>query len=164
MTATTPLLAFPALGRRTPGATINGLPEVRGRRQAPRRGSAAAIPSSGDVEKAGQTGNHTDGVTVADLIAKVHGAASVPKELRRTRPEPEPEPEPQAPPTEVIAAVHVDPGDPDTEVIPVVAGYASEVPDLAALRRRARVHPSRVGTGRSAGQPEPRRGRNRSRR
>ena len=25
-----------------------------------------------------QTGNHTDGVTVADLIAKVHGASSVP--------------------------------------------------------------------------------------
>ncbi len=114
---------------------------------------------SAEIEEAGQTGNHTDGVTVADLIAKVHGVASVPEELRRTRPEPDPEPEPQAPPTEVIAAVDVDSDDPDTEVIPVVAEYASEVPDLAALRRRDRVRPSRVGTGRSAGQSEPRRGR-----
>jgi LCP family protein required for cell wall assembly len=110
---------------------------------------------SGDADTSGQTGNHTDGVTVADLIAKVHGASSVPEELRRPRPEPEP----QIPPTEVIPAVDVDPRDPDTEVIPVVAGYASEVPDLAALRRSDRVQPSRVGTGRSAGQPEQRRGR-----
>src|SRR6478736_5204797 len=49
-----------------------------------------------DVEKPTPTGNHTDGViTVADLIAKVHGDSSVPEELRRA---PRPEPEPQAPP------------------------------------------------------------------
>ena len=51
--------------------------------------------------------------------------------------------------------------DPVTEVIPVVAGYASEVPDLAALRRRDRVQPSRVGRGRSSEQSKPRRGRRR---
>ncbi len=127
---------------------------------------------SSDVEQAEQTGSHTDGVTVADLIAKVHGASSVPEELRRTRPEPEPQapppqapppqaPPPQAPPpappTEVIAPVRVDVEEPDTEVIPAVAGYASEVPDPAALRRRDRVQPSRVGTGRSTDKPERRR-------
>ena len=37
------------------------------------------------VEKAGQQpGNHADQVTVADLIAKVHGKAKVPDELRHT--------------------------------------------------------------------------------
>jgi len=120
---------------------------------------------SEDVEKGAQTGSHTDGVTVADLIAKVHGAASVPEELRRPRHEPEPRvppaapPAPPAPPTEVIEAVGADSEDPVTEVIPVVAGYASEVPDLAALRRRDRVQPSRVGRGRSSEQSKPRRGR-----
>ena len=155
----------------TPGLPSAGPPNAGGDNQwltrSPRPSPGAApwerhgISESGDVEKAEQTGNHTDGVTVADLIAKVHGASSVPKELRRTRPEPEPEPVPQAPPTEVIEAVHVDSGDPDTEVIPFVAGYASDVPDLAALPRRERVQPSRVGTGRSARKPEPRRGRRR---
>ena len=120
---------------------------------------------SEDVEKGAQTGSHTDGVTVADLIAKLHGAASVPEELRRPRPEPEPRvpppapPAPPAPPTEVIEAVGADSEDPVTEVIPVVAGYTSEVPDLAALRRRDRVQPSRVGRRRSSAQSKPRRGR-----
>jgi LCP family protein required for cell wall assembly len=110
-----------------------------------------------DDKNAGPTGNHTDGVTVADLIAKVHGASSVPKELRRSRREPEPEPKaPPAPPTEVIAAVDVDADDPETEVIPVVAGYASEVPDLAALRQADRVAPSHIGTRKRTGQPKPR--------
>ena len=134
-----------------------------------RRPSPGAAPwersgnsDSEDVEKGAQTGSHTDGVTVADLIAKLHGAASVPEELRRPRPEPEPRvppPAPPAPPTEVIEAVGADPEDPVTEVIPVVAGYTSEVPDLAALRRRDRVQPSRVGRRRSSAQSKPRRGR-----
>ena len=51
-----------------------------------------------DVETFRQTGNHTDGVTVADLIAKVHGDSSVPEELRRTRREPEAPPPPAPPP------------------------------------------------------------------
>src|SRR4051794_11423464 len=116
---------------------------------------------SGETDKAEQTGSHTDGVTVADLIAKVQGASSVPEELKRARPEPEPQvpPPPPAPPTDVIAAVSADPDDPATEIIPVVAGYASEVPDLAALRPRERGQPSRVGTGRGKGQSEPRKGR-----
>jgi LCP family protein required for cell wall assembly len=113
---------------------------------------------SGEIEKPEQTGNHTDGVTVADLIAKVQGASSVPKELKRTRHAPPPE----APRTEVIEPVHVDYHDPATEVIPVVAGYASEVPDLATVRQNERVQPSRVGTGRSTEKPKARKGRNRT--
>lgn len=113
-----------------------------------RTGSSESVEMKPEQE---HTGNHTDGVTVADLIAKVHGAASVPEELKR----PHPAPEPEAPRTEIIAPVPIELDDPDTEVIPVVAGYASEVPDLATLRQRDRVPPSRVGTGRGAGQPEP---------
>jgi LCP family protein required for cell wall assembly len=119
---------------------------------------------SGDEETAAPAGNHTNGVTVADLIAKLNGASSVPEELRRPRPEPEqrpepewrPEPEPPNLATEVIPPV-VELEDPDTDVIPVVAGYASEVPDLAALRRDDRVPPSRVGIGRGAAQAEKKR-------
>ncbi|HET7668729.1 MAG TPA: LCP family protein [Mycobacterium sp.] len=110
-----------------------------------------------DVEPDAPTGSHTDGVTVADLIAKVRGESSVPEELRRPRPEPAP----PAPPTEVIAAVPAEPEDPQTEVIPVVAGYACEVPDLPALRRRDRVQPWRAGAGRGATEPKPRRRRRR---
>lgn len=113
-----------------------------------RTGSSESVEMKPERE---QTGNHTDGVTVADLIAKVHGASSVPEELKR----PQPGPEPEAPRTEIIAPVPIDYDDPDTEVIPAVAGYASEVPDLATLRQRDRVQPSRVGTGRGASQPEP---------
>ena len=47
-------------------------------------------PDSDDREEAAPAGNHTDGVTVAALIAKLNGAASVPEELRRPRPAPEP--------------------------------------------------------------------------
>lgn len=113
-----------------------------------RAGSSESVEMKPERE---QTGNHTDGVTVADLIAKVHGASKVPEELKR----PQPAPEPEAPRTEIIAPVQIDFDDPDTEVIPVVAGYASEVPDLATLRQRDRVQPSRVGTGRGASQPQP---------
>src|SRR3954470_6359943 len=108
----------------------------------------SANSDSGAIQEPAQTGNHTDGVTVADLIAKVQGASSVPEVLRRAQAQPERE----APPTEVIAAVPVEAKDPDTEVISVVAGYASEVPDLAVLRRRDRVQPSRVGSERDTSQ------------
>src|SRR5215212_6171870 len=158
----------------TPGLpSLPGPPEGGGDNQwltrSPRR-SLGAAPwersgtfESEDVERARPTGNHTDGVTVADLISKVHGDSSVPEELRRSRPEPEPEPEPYvpppAPPTEVIAAVQGDSDDPETEVIPVVSGSAAELPDLARMRRADRVGPSRVGTRKGVDQAEPRRGR-----
>src|SRR3984893_87298 len=122
---------------------------------------------SEDVEKARQSGNHTDGVTVADLIAKVHGSSSVPKELRRARPEPEGEP--PAPATEVCAAVSepryspaLDPDSVDTDVIPIASVQPSELPDLASVRRPAPVLPSRVGTGGGTDKPKPRRRRSKT--
>jgi LCP family protein required for cell wall assembly len=78
------------------------------------------------------TGSHTDGVTVADLIAKVTGTAPA-KLPTRHRATPAPEPPPAPPPhPRRPRADYAD--DPDTEVIPAVP-YPSEVPDLAALRR-----------------------------
>ena len=103
------------------------------------------------------TGNHTDGVAVADLIAKITGSAPTDNPSRH-RAAPEPDPEPPAPPPPPPPAPRTprqlrpaqprsgDPSDPDTEVIPAVS-YAAELPDLAALRRaRAeRIAPQRVG-------------------
>src|SRR6202790_800035 len=122
---------------------------------------------SEDVEKARQTGNHTDGVTVADLIAKVLGNSSVPEELRRARPEPEVEP--PAPPPEGFAAVSepryspaLDPDSVDTDVIPIASVQPSELPDLASVRRPPPVLPSRVGTGGGTDKPKPRRRRSKT--
>ena len=100
----------------------------------PRRPSPVAAPweRSGSpepegVEKAGrQTGNHSDGVTVADLIAKLHGDS-------RGR---EPDVEPPAPPTEIIAAVSDDTDvTDDTDVFPLVSVQPSELPDLAVVHQ-----------------------------
>src|SRR3984893_9309430 len=138
----------------------------RGRRGSRAPGASASGKRSGgseseDVEKARQSGNHTDGVTVADLIAKVHGSSSVPKELRRARPEPEVEP--PAPATEVFAAVSepryspaLDPDSVDTDVIPIASVQPSELPDLASVHRPAPVLPSHVGTGGGTDKPKPR--------
>ena len=135
-----------------------------------RSGSSESEDSeSEDIEKAGQTGNHCDGVTVADLIAKVHGDSSVPEELRRTRPEPEVEP--PASPTEVFAAVSeppprysraLVPDSVDTEVIPIASVQPSDLPDLASVHRPGRVLPFRVGTGGGTDKPKPRRRRSKT--
>jgi LCP family protein required for cell wall assembly len=109
------------------------------------------------------TGSHTDGVTVADLIAKVTGSAPADLPSRHAAPEPEPEPpvirSPEAPrppppapspprrPRQLRQKRHnAEPRDPDTEVIPAVS-YADEIPDLAGLRRARleRIAPERVG-------------------
>ena len=119
---------------------------------------------SEDAVAAESTGNHTDGVTVADLIAKVQGDASVPNELKkRPRVEPEPERPPSAQPTEIIEAVQPAYGDPDTEVFPVSSApaSASELPDLAMVRRPGRVPPSRGSSGHSL-ERRPHRGRRRT--
>lgn len=167
-------------GRRRPsdvnGAERDSVNEWLTRSSMPPR---AAAPwergSSADSEEndaAATAGNHTDGVTVADLIAKVTGApADIPK--RHAAPEPEPErqapsrpsppratPPPSAstPPTPPPAPPRprqprplrskppIEASDPDTEVIPRVS-YADEIPDLAALRRARleRVAPERIG-------------------
>jgi LCP family protein required for cell wall assembly len=115
------------------------------------------------VEKARQqSGNQTDRVTVADLIAKVHGDSRVPDERRHTRPEPDVAP--PAPPTEIIEAVSEpptyyspvpDPDGADTDVIPVTSVQPSELPDLASIRRTGPV--ARVGTKGGTDKPKPRR-------
>jgi LCP family protein required for cell wall assembly len=128
----------------------------------------SARSEAGDAESAKPSGNHTDGVTVADLIAKVNADSGVPDQPKHRRPDREPDLPPAAPPTEIIEAVRdepygpiasaPDPDNQDTEVIPVASLRPSELPDLARLRRGGRVPPSRVGTGDAPGQPKPRRG------
>ena len=136
------------------------------------------IPSGepeADDDTSSQTNSHTDGVTVADLIAKVTGAAPTDLPSRHAAPEPEPAPtpprsatppprqppaRPAAPPPRQRQPRQLRPTtprpedrpDPDTEIIPVVS-YADEIPDLAALRRARleRVAPERVGE--PAGEP-----------
>lgn len=93
-------------------------------------------------------GSHTDGVTVADLIAKVTGSSPADLPNRHHAPPP-PEMQAPAPPrrprplrTPPPAVEEPADPDPDTEVIPVVS-HADEIPDLAKLRRR--VAPERIG-------------------
>jgi LCP family protein required for cell wall assembly len=104
------------------------------------------------------TGNHADGVTVADLIAKLTGDGNglQPEEPKRHRAESEREPEPwtaalprvaDEPPEELTTVLPPveddhDDGD-DTEIIPAAA-LRSEVPDLTARRRFGRVAPTRI--------------------
>ena len=126
------------------------------RAAAPWERQSSAEPEDPDTSP--PTGSHTDGVTVADLIAKVTGSAPTdhaPTDQRsRHQAAPEPEPAPPPPPARPRTPRQLRPAqprpddlsDPDTEVIPVVS-YAAELPDLAALRRaRAeRIAPQRVG-------------------
>jgi LCP family protein required for cell wall assembly len=139
------------------------------RAAAPWERGTGAEPEDDDLGEA--TGSHADGVTVADLIAKITGApADLPS--RHAAPEPEPQRAPRAttpprasqPQAEAHAPSSAPPPrtrqprplrsrpqakeepDPDTEVIPRVS-YADEIPDLAALRRARleRVAPERIG-------------------
>ncbi len=128
------------------------------------RGTSSESEDSADAKP---TGNHTDGVTVADLIAKVTGTepASAPA---RHRAEPEPEAEPDPPPARFVEPMDAeeyqpparDPDTEDTEVIPVVSAYASELPDLSP--GAGRVPPSRIGDGGGAPPLEPHHGRRRA--
>ncbi len=120
---------------------------------APWERAQGVLPPDPRPDAAG-TGNHTDGVAVADLIAKLaNESGSGGRRRRRAEPEAEPEPEPE-PPAEP-AVEHVEPpvaaeapeprdesGDSDTEVMHVApafgSGYASELPDLALF-----THPDR---------------------
>ncbi|MCW2550849.1 MAG: cell envelope-related transcriptional attenuator [Mycobacterium sp.] len=83
-------------------------------------------PADSDVPASASAGSHTDGVTVADLIAKVSGTPPTEKRegARRRR--------------ESTAR------DADTEVIPVVPSHASELPILTGLSKQP-VAPERVG-------------------
>lgn len=93
-------------------------------------------PGDDDPGDDGPEGNHTDGVTVADLFAKLTGG--VPESLRRSRshadepdndePQNDDEPEPRESPQVAAGAAENDP-----PTLPTMSAYASEIPDLAAL-------------------------------
>lgn len=114
---------------------------------------AATAGSAGVDDFERSTGSHTDGVTVADLIAKVaaDGTGPAPRRARR-RARPDPDPAPPAPPTELIEPIrdvpdpippaYVDPDSLDTEAIPTT--YPVELPDLATLGAPDRVPPVRL--------------------
>jgi LCP family protein required for cell wall assembly len=156
------------------GSDSNGANQWLSRSPLPPRSAAPwerkpADEPEGDDDNSSQTNSHTDGVTVADLIAKVTGVAPTDLPSRHAAPEPEPAPTPPRsttpPPRQPPARPAPPPprqrqprqlrpkppepenrSDPDTEIIPVVS-YADEIPDLAALRRARleRVAPERVG-------------------
>ncbi|WP_006241571.1 LCP family protein [Mycolicibacterium tusciae] len=133
-----------------------------------------------DAQPVSTPNNHTDGITVADLIAKLNGHDAVPSELKRHRPEsstPPAAPQPP-PPTEVIDAVAAsapyerpiaqsdeepDADNFDTEIFPAIGAQASELPDLSLAHRVGRVPPSHIGKGRrQTDQHHPRRGHRKS--
>ncbi len=136
------------------------------------------VADDGEATPAPTAGNHTDGVSVADLIAKLNGDSAVPAELKQHRSEfGSPPPAPPPPPTEIIDAVpaharheppvepayDADADSPDTEVIPVIGARAADLPDLALAHRHDRVPPSHIGRGyRAPDQRSPRRGRRKS--
>ncbi|MGV0792989.1 LCP family glycopolymer transferase [Mycolicibacterium sp. XJ1819] len=111
-----------------------------------------------DTENPRPAGSHTDGVTVADLIAKLSGDHAVPPKLRRRRPEADPPPAV----TQIIEAVPAqtgpDPDDADTEVFPAAVAVASELPDLNRRRSADRTPPTRVGAPRAPADRRPPRG------
>ncbi|KAA0117042.1 LCP family protein [Mycolicibacterium sp. P9-22] len=104
-------------------------------------------------------GNHTDGVTVADLIAKLAADQPSSGRARRHRADPADEAAAESPteitdPVEPVEAVvfepvspersaRRDPTDPVTEVMHVPSAYAAELPDLAAVRPPHPLHTAR---------------------
>ncbi len=104
-----------------------------------------------DSETSPPTGSHTDGVTVADLIAKVTGSTPADLPSRHAAPEPdpspEPEPEPAPPPTPPRAAAPP-PRQPAAPPAPPPAAAAATSVQTAAARRPVRPghrgHPSGV--------------------
>ncbi|KUI11530.1 transcriptional regulator [Mycobacterium sp. GA-1285] len=108
---------------------------------------------SAEAAETESTGNHTDGVTVADLIAKLSGDDAVPPELRRRRRR---VPEPPEPPTPPAQPTDSEDNDCDTEILPVVRADA-ELPNLALIRRPSRVPAAHTATARKPSKPRRRR-------
>ncbi|AEV73160.1 cell envelope-related function transcriptional attenuator common domain protein [Mycolicibacterium rhodesiae NBB3] len=73
--------------------------------------------SDDDASPASPPGNHTDGISVADLIAKLHGDRAVPSEIKRHRSPADDASGP--PPTEIIDAVPAAPVHDERSVEPV---------------------------------------------
>lgn len=82
--------------------------------------------SDSETTDDGPEGNHTDGVTVADLFAKLTGG--VPESLRRSHLRDD------EPGSDADDASEPAVNDPPT--LPTMSAYASEIPDLAALGPR----------------------------
>jgi LCP family protein required for cell wall assembly len=106
-------------------------------------------PESAPEELAATQGQHTGGITVADLFAKVTG--DIPETLQRPAREPAPALEWPTDAELSDAPVDLEDSQEDPPTIPTPSAYASEIPDLAALglRRRSvadtRVLPAPVG-------------------
>ncbi|MCP9271482.1 LCP family protein [Mycolicibacterium arenosum] len=106
------------------------------------------------------TGNHADGITVADLIAKVSGTSPPsdrkPEPTRHSAPIPRqasvPPPRSTPPPPQPVPE---DEYAPPTDIIPVLPAHASELPNLSA--KRVPAHPARIGARRDPEKPKPKR-------
>jgi len=83
--------------------------------------------SDDDAPPAAPPGNHTDGISVADLIAKLNGDRAVPAEIKRHRSDDD-DPTPAPQPTEIITAVPAAPAHHEQPVEPAYqdASYAYE--------------------------------------
>ncbi|CAN5393779.1 LCP family protein [soil metagenome] len=94
------------------------------------------VQESTPEKPAASQGQHTGGITVADLIAKITG--DVPGALRRAEAEYDAEEARDWPLDDDLADVADLPGVDEPPTIPTPSAYASEIPDLAALARRRR--------------------------
>jgi LCP family protein required for cell wall assembly len=97
------------------------------------------VPESVEEAPVVSEGQHTGGITVADLFAKVTG--DIPKALQQPAPDPEPEPAREWPSDAELGDQLVDLTDAraDPPTIPTPSAYAadaSEIPDLAALEHQ----------------------------
>lgn len=120
---------------------------------------AQAVDPAKEAPTDPPAGNHTDGVTVADLIAKLAADQPSGGRTRRRRAEPADEPVAESPaeitdPVEPVEAAIFepasperialrDPAEPVTEVMHVPSAYAAELPDLAAARPPHPLHTAR---------------------
>jgi LCP family protein required for cell wall assembly len=154
-------------GRRSPGDDDHWL--TRTPRPTP---GAAPWERRGDQDRVvsepspPQSGSHADGITVADLIAKVSGEIrkdESPQEPTRhsapipRQPTPPPAPEPPPPPSRPAPrAPEEEDYAPPTDIIPVLPAHASELPNLSAAKQ-APAHPARVGARRDPAEPKPKR-------
>jgi LCP family protein required for cell wall assembly len=114
-----------------------------------------ANDSGTDEPSAPPTGSHTDGVTVADLIAKVVGTAPVDRSTDRPRhrtdeaPPTEPPPvdaEPVADYPDYPEFAEYSAFDPATDILPAVSAQADDLPVLSETPRPAHVENGRQRT------------------
>ncbi|MCG7593265.1 LCP family protein [Mycobacterium sp. PSTR-4-N] len=128
------------------------------RSQRPAPGAAPWERGTDPSDEDSAASNRGDGepapITVADLIAKIHGEAPIPAPTRhRAEPEAEPEVDPEAG-TDPEPARDREPepypaDEFDTTILPVLDSPTSELPDLTAAAMREEPKPQRAGHRRS---------------